>query len=481
MSVTDLLDTAEAGPAAIRGGLVRVGGFVVGTLVGVASFAILARHLGVRDIGRYSVVVALVTVVGGLTDLGLTAIGVRELSVRKGVERTHFARNLLGLRLALGVAGGIAMVGFAALAGYGVTLVQGVALGAVGLLLQSWQSTLSIPLMSELRLGWVAIVDLSRSVLNGVLVLVLVLADASLLPFLAVTIPVGIIILALNALIVRGTRALLPAFHAADWRTLFGDVLPYAAATAAAAVYFQLAVIIVSLIADATAVGYFGVSSRVVQILLVIPGLAVGAAFPIFARAARDDRERLAYALGRVFEVSLLVGVLISIMLALGAPIVIRLVGGPEFSKASSLLSIQAIGLAASFVGAVWSYGLLSLGRSGDILRINLLALVIGGASVAVLVKIDGAEGAAIGTAAGEMVLALLSARALTRVDRRLMPPFRIVPAVALGAGLAILIPLAGFPVLVSCVVAGAVYVSVVVALRAVPRELWEQLPRRSV
>jgi O-antigen/teichoic acid export membrane protein len=476
LSVTDLLDTPEAGPAAIRGGILRVGGFLAGMLAGVGSFALLARHLGVDDVGRYSIAVALVTVVGGLSDLGLTAIGVRELSIRSGDARNNFARNLVGLRLILGVVGGVAMVGFAAAVGYGTTLVEGVALGAVGLLLQSWQSTLAASLISDLRLGWVAAIDFLRAVVSAVLVVVLVLAGARLLPFLGVTIPVGIAVLVTNALVVRGGAPLLPAFHAAEWRDRFWAALPYAAAAAAAAVYFQFAVIIVSLIANAHTVGYFGVSTRVIQVLLVVPGLAVGTAFPIFARAARDDRERLAYALGRVFEVSLLLGVLISLVLAIGAPAAIEVVGGVKFRAASELLSIQAVGLAASFVGAVWSYGLLSLGRTKDILRINLAALVVGGAAVGALVKVDGARGAAIGTAAGEVLLALLNGWALTRADRRLTPPRRIVPAIAVATGLAILTPLAGLPVLATCALASAIYLGVVVARGAVPDELRHQL-----
>ena len=479
MSVTDLLDSPAAGPAAVRGGVLRVSSFFVGMLAGVGAFALLARHLGVEDVGRYSIVVALVTLVGGLSDLGLTAIGVRELSVRRGDARDHVARNMLGLRLALGIAGGIAMVGFAAAAGYGATLVLGVALGAAGLLLQTWQSTLAVSLMSELRLGWVAVLDLLRAALGAIIVALLVLAGAGLLPFLAVTIPVGVAVLAVNVSVVAGGTPLVPAFDAAEWRKLFPVALPYAAAAAAAAVYFQLAVIIVSLIASDEDVGYFGVSSRAIQMLLVVPGLAVGAAFPIFARAARDDRERLAYALGRVFEACLLLGVLISIVVAIGAPLAIRLIAGPQFDAASELLSIQAIGLGASFVGAVWSYGLLSIGRTTDILKINLVALSVGGAAVAVLVTVDGAEGAAIGTAGGEVMLALLSALALSRADRRLRPPSRIIPAIVLATALALLSTLAGLPVLGCCVLATSIYVGVVIVLGAVPSELREHLHRR--
>ena len=210
-----------------------------------------------------------------------------------------------------------------------------------------------------------------------------------------------------------------------------------------------------------------------------MPALAVGAAFPIFSRAARDDRVRLAYALGRVFEVSLLVGVLVSLCLAVGAPVVIAVVGGPKFTAASPVLAIQGVGLAASFVGAVWSYGLLSIGRYREILAINLFALLVGGALVAVLVSVDGARGAAIATAIDELVLAVLSGSALARAERSLSPPLRIVPLVALALALAVASTLFEIPVLASVALAAAVYLAAAFALGAVPEDLRQRLPWR--
>lgn len=476
-STADLLDTSAAGPAAIRGGAVRVAAFAVGLLASVGAFAVVARHLGVDDTGRYALVLAIVTFVSGLSELGLTAIGVRELSVRTGEARDSLARNLLGLRIVLSFVGGGAMVGFAAAAGYGGTVVAGVALGAVGLLVQGWQATLAIGLMSDLRLRWVAAFDFLRAVTTALLIVALALAGAGLLPFLAVTIPVGILVLALNALVVRGRMPLTPAFHPAEWRKLFVTVLPYSVAVAAATLYFQLAVIIVSLVASRHAVGYFGVSSRTIQILLILPSLSVGAAFPIFARAARDDRQRLAYALGRVFEVSLVFGVLLSLCLAIGASVAIAVLGGSEFAPASSVLAIQGIGLAASFCAAVWSYGLLSLGRYGVILKINLTALFVGGILVGALATVDGARGAAIATATAEVALAVLNGLALARADRRLSPPLRAVAPVAAATGLAVASTIVDLPVLASVVLAGTIYLIVILALRALPEELRVYLP----
>jgi len=210
----------------------------------------------------------------------------------------------------------------------------------------------------------------------------------------------------------------------------------------------------------------------------VLPGLAVGTALPIFARAARDDRARLAYALGRTYEVSLLIGVWTALAVAIGAPIAVTIFGS-QFSHSVPLLAIQGTGLGASFVGAVWSNGLLGLGRLRVILAINIVALIFGSTLIAVLVLVDGVTGAAIASAAWEGVSVLLTGIALVRADPLLRPPLRILPKVAAAAGLAALTTVLALPVLVSVIVASAVYAGVVLVLRAVPDEVFVALRRR--
>src|SRR6476659_521100 len=114
----DLLDTPQAGPTAIRGSLLRVGGYVAGTLMSILSVSLLIRHLGVTDFGRYVTVLSLVTIVQGVTDAGLSQIGIREYSTRRGSDRDALMRNLTGVRLVLTFAGILAATGFAAVAGY---------------------------------------------------------------------------------------------------------------------------------------------------------------------------------------------------------------------------------------------------------------------------------------------------------------------------------------------------------------------------
>jgi O-antigen/teichoic acid export membrane protein len=477
IETSDLLSSAQAGPAAVRGGAFRVGGYILGALVSAIAAALLFRYLGVVDIGRYVTAMSLVAIVGALSDLGLTAVGVRETSTRPPGERWQVARDLLGLRITMTVLGGVIITAIAAVA-YSATLATGVALASVGLLLQATQDNFALPLLVGLRLGWVAALDLMRQALTTVVVVLLVLAGAPFLSFLAISIPVGVVVLVVTARLVWNTRSLTPVFSWTRWRTLLAAVLPYAAAVAAAALYFRVSILLVSALSSPTQLGYFAASFRIVEVLAPIPGLLVGSAFPIFARAARDDHDRLGYSLGKVNDVSVIVGAWVAVSIALGAPLAISIIGGAKFQAAAPVLAIQGVGLGVMCVSAVWANGLLSLGLYRQILLINLAALALNALLVSALIPLDGARGAAIGTVAAETIAAIALAVAVIRGRPRLRPSMRVLPRVALAAALG-LAPLAmtGVPVIVKLVISTTLFGIALLVTRALPPELRALIP----
>ena len=475
----DLLDTAAAGPAAIRGTAFRLVGYGISVLVGVGAMALLFRHLGVDDGGRYVTIIALVALFGGVTDAGLATIAVRELTVRVGEDRDAVFRSLLGLRVVTALAGAALATAFAAAVGYDHVLVLGTILAGVGFALQSIQLTLTAPLMKSLRLGWVAVLDALRWIAFALLVLVLVELGASLLPFFAVTIPVGILVLALTAWLIRDGRLLLPSFRTAPWRGLVKEALPFAIAIAVASIYFKVALILVSLLSTAEQTGYFAASYRVVEVLVVLPQLAIGAAFPILARAAETDSERFAYGVRRLFDASLLFGTWVALSLVLGASLAIEIIAGDDFSPAAPVLQIQGAAMLASFVAVLWSYALLALRRHRDLLVMTLVPLVVTTALTAVLAVEYGAKGAAIATVVGEVTMAvvggLLLARAAGFVPVSLRAVARVSAAAAVGASVA-LIP--GIPVLLDLALASVLFFGVLLALKGIPTELLVELRR---
>lgn len=475
----DLLSTPAAGPAAVRGGAMRTGSFLAGSLVSVGTAALLFRHLGVVNAGSYTTALSLSAVVTGFTDLGLTAIGMRELAVLHGDERARLARNMLGIRAALTVVGVVLVSAFAFLA-YGRLLGFGVLIAGVGVLIQNTQTTLAVPLMAALRLGWVSALDFSRQLLTAAFIVVFVVLGAQVLPFLATPGLAAAVVLPVTALLVRGMIPLRASFDLRQWRALVGPVLTYSAAVAASTLYFRVAIVIVSLLASATQLGYFSISFRVVEVLFIVPGLLVGAAFPIFARAARDDPARLGYALSRVFEVSLMIGVWVALSIAVGARLAIQVIGGAQFLPAAPVLAVQGIAVGATFVSSVFGYGMLSLHLHRLILTFNLAMFALAAIVVAALVPVDGAQGAAIGTASVEVVAAIGNGLLLVRGRPHLAPSLRTLPLVALAALLGAAPALAGgLPVIVRVVMSSAIYLGVLVALKAPPRELLTLVPRR--
>ena len=475
----DVLDTSRAGGLVIRGSALRVGGYALGTVLGVIASAILLRHLGVEGAGRYTTVISLLAIVSGLTDAGLVNIGVREFSTRGGAARWEVMRDLLGLRLALAAAGVLLAVGFAVLAGYTEAMIAGTALGGVGVLLIGAYGAFAIPLSAGLRLGAVTVLELLRNALSAVLLGGLALAGAGLVPLLAVPVPVGAVLMVAAYLLVRGEMPWRPSIALRRWRVLLADVLPYAMATAVGFIYVYLTVILLGFVADDREVGLFSAAFRVFIVLAGASGLLAQTAFPVLARAARDDSARLTYGTQRLLEGSFIVAAVAGLGIGFAAPVAIDVVaGGGEFDGAVGVLELQAIAFAGTFPAAVAGFAVLAQGRYRAVLAANGAALVV---SLVVTLALASAKGAAVANIAGELVLlggyvaALCSGPDRMHLRLGLMP--RAWLAAALGTVAGLLTP---GPSLVRTAAALAVFGVVLLAVRGLPDEIRQALLRRA-
>jgi len=483
-AASDLLDTPDAGGAAIRGGALRIAGYVAGVAISVVSSALLLRHLGVVAVGHYVTVLSLVALAAQVTEAGLAAIGVRELSTIPPARTQSFFRSLFGLRLVLILVGVLGAFVFAFLSGYPSTLVFGTVVAGGGVVLVTMQVTYSLPLMARLQLGWVTVVELVRQVGTTIVIVLLVLAGAPLLPFWAATIPAGAAAAALSAFLIRRSMPLLPSFDRDVWRLLLRRTLPYSLAAAVGVIYFRLAILIMSHVASGQQTGYYAASFRIIEVLFVVPQLVVGSTLPIFARAARDDRGRLDYALGRTFDVCLLLGLGVGLALVTGATAIVAVIAGAKFAPAAIVLRMQGVALTFTFMGAMFGYALLSLGRYRAVLLVNLTVLLLSAAVTSVLASRYGALGAAAATTIVEVLYTAILAVAVVRAGARPLISYSAIPRAALAAllGALMLLP-ASLPSVARPLLALAIYAAALFALRAIPPELIEQIPslRRGV
>jgi O-antigen/teichoic acid export membrane protein len=475
-SAPELAVTQAAGPAALRGSLLRGGAYALTVLMSLGSAPLLIRHLGIAEYGRYATVIALVTVVGGLTDAGMLQISVREWSTRSPQARAEIMRELLGLRLELSALAVAAGVGFAVVAGYDHVLVLGTLVAGIGMFLQVTADFLTAPLQAEMRFGWASVIDLSRQAVFVSAVVALVLAGFGVLPFLAASIPSSLVALLISGRLAHRHMSLVPILRGTHRWALLRDTLPYSAATAVNTFYFRVTILAMSLIGTATQTGYFATSFRVTEVLIAVPSLAIGTAFPIISRAAIDDRARFLAAVERMFELSLLAGAAVVLGVVLIAPLAISVLAGHAGGPATSVLRIQSLGFVATFPSVVAGFVLLSLRRHRVLLLANVAALCMNLVLTIVLVPGAQAHGAAIAAVISETLLAVVEVGMLLRSgDARLRIRSVLTVVVCGGAGaLALLIPVGSIVRTISGLL---IYVAMLVALGQFPPEARHMLP----
>jgi O-antigen/teichoic acid export membrane protein len=478
--VSEVLDSTEAGGRIVRGGVLRFATYVTMVMLSVLSAALLTRHLGVTRFGEYTTVFSLIGIVAAITDAGMSAIGTREFAVREGAERDALMRDLLGLRVALTSIGVLLVACFALAAGYDTALLVGALLASLGTIALVVQHTHTIPIAAALRLGTLSALELARQVLTVAAIVALVVLGAGLLPLLAVALAVNLILIAPTAALAHHQISLSMGFRPRHWLALLRLTVSFSLATAVGTIYIFTAQIFISLISSTHQSGLFAASFRIFMVLGAVPGLLVGGALPLLARAARDDRERLAYALQRIFEVSLILGVAAALGTLAGSKFMIAVVAGGKYAASVPVLQIQGVALIASFVLAGWSFALLSLKRYKGLLLANLVAFLVSSSLTIVLASSYGAKGAAIATLCGESALALGSLLALLHGHPELRPKLGIIPKIAFAAAPAVAVALAsGLPSALRVLLVLAAYALLIVLTRATPDEVIELLPMR--
>jgi O-antigen/teichoic acid export membrane protein len=285
-------------------------------------------------------------------------------------------------------------------------------------------------------------------------------ASVGALGALAVTIPV-----------VRSTAPWMPSYDRERWVDTLRQILPVAAATTFGTLYFRVVLVVMSLVGTATQTGHFSVSFRIMEIALAVPALIVTSAFPILVRAASHDRARLEYALTRIVEVGIILGLWVAMMIWVLAPLAVDIVSGGRSHETIGALRLQGLSMPASFLVSAWAFALLSLRDNRGLLVANLSAFVVALMASLLLIGSLGAEGGGLAITIAEVSLAMLLGFFVRRgtrlhVTRRMA---YVLPVAALACAVGLLLPeVAG------AIAATAIYFGVLLALRIVPVEIME-------
>ncbi len=466
----------------VAGGVQRIAAFGVINLITAAAAVLLLRYLGVRDFGRYGTVMALMAIVQGVTDGGLTLTGARELSLRSDqADRDDLLGNLIGLRIMFTGVGVLAAVVFAAAVGYDSTLVEGTALVGVSVFLLSIQSAALLPLTVDLENSRLAVNDILRQLVLVIAFVVLAVAGTTLLPFFAASPAAAVVVFACTPILLNGRRFARPRWRAPALRSLAVKTLPLALFGVLSVIYFRILVILMSLLqSSALQLGYYVTSARVMETCLGIPVVLIGVVLPVLSVSARDDVGRLQYVTMRLTQSMAWLGLLLAVVLGTGARSILLLFGGSQYVGAAPILQIQCLALITIFITAAWTTALVGMGRTRDLAIATLVGLAAVTIVGSVLISVDGAEGAAIAAVVADVLYCATAGFFVRRGSAT--QAIAAGPMVRLAASAIPALVLATVPILpnaISCVVGTALFVGLSIMSGAVPPEIIDHTPLR--
>jgi O-antigen/teichoic acid export membrane protein len=214
--------------------------------------------------------------------------------------------------------------------------------------------------------------------------------------------------------------SLLPRLRPGAWRADIGAGLPAVLAHLGQAMTVRFDRILLGVLASTTAVGVYSVAATLTETLWLVPGAIAQVAFHRVASGRTPVRR-----LRRIRLANLGLAVLGGILLALAAPVLVRLLFGQTFRDAvpaTRVLLIAAVAIACYQVDITCVLASNGLRAASVVTSTGFAAVLLGDLA---LIPRFGMMGAAWASVAGYGLMAVLAQRTLARLGRHARGPVR--------------------------------------------------------
>lgn len=136
-------------------------------------------------------------------------------------------------------------------------------------------------------------------------------------------------------------RLLIPSW--ADIRQAFKEGWLLFLSTASVTLYTAGNAFILGLLTDPTVVGYYSAAEKIVKGVMNLLGPVRQAAYPRFSKLALESKDRAMYWGKRMMFVMGGLGSVLSLVLLFGAPLIVRVLLGPEYIPSIGVLRVLAM------------------------------------------------------------------------------------------------------------------------------------------
>lgn len=385
--------------------LIATLGRVVTILFGLAATALTTRILSVDGFGVYALILTVATILQLGADFGLYLTLSRELGLSQGRPNENIA-NIASLRLVLllglctlGLIGFIVVPSSRAWAGaFGVFF--------IGLIFQSG-SQLLMSIFQAYACVWRATIGdiIGRALQVGVLFTGLLYASTNNnLLWVACAYTSGLVLsFGIHTILVPEKRLLRIKISPKVWKHIIQISWPIALMLILNVIYFRIDTVLLSVLRTKEEVGLYSLAYKIIENGLFFPAMIGGLLLPAITSALVGKqtlkvRELVAQGLTLSFSGAC---ILVAILIGFSNEI-ITLLAGPIFTPSAVLLRILALALGIMFLGNIFGFSLIALGKQNALAALYGVLVVGNIVSNLILIPLYGTVAAAWVTVATE-------------------------------------------------------------------------------
>ncbi len=342
---------------------------------------IMLRILGPEESGKYQYAVVLWGWFEIISNFGLDTLVMREVA-RARQDANRYLVNTSIMRLALAILGIPLLMGFIALRQRFVqpplaeNTITAIWLLYAGLFFATMSKGLTALFYAYEKAEYPAALQTISAMLVAVLGVLALLAGFGIVGLAGVSIVVNII-----TLIILTVLALRLFFHPhltfdlAIQRQAVGESLPLMLNHLLATLFFRVDIVLLEAIKGDIVVGWYGVTYKWIDALVVIPSLFTQALFPVMSRQATEDRQALKRSYILAVKLLSLISLPVAVITTLLGTFLVGLLGGQQFLPHGAIaLQLFVWSIPIGWINSVTNYVLIALNRQ----RVLTWAFVVG-------------------------------------------------------------------------------------------------------
>jgi len=325
----------------------------------------LPRYLGPAAVGKFHFATSAWAIITVIAAFGMDTLLTKEIA-RHPELLAGYVWNSVAARLTLFGLGFIAMAAFVHGFNYPTETIQVVYIMGAATLFWLLSGAFQSALQGLERMEFNSLGMVLSKLVNTVLCIVLLLFGQGVLVIAAV----GGLAAGLNLLVLflslRRLHPLPIQFHLSQMRQLMRAGFPYLMSAVFLVIYMQFDIVILSLLVNDQAVGWYGAADQLFGTLLFVPTVLMTAVFPVISRQFISDPDGMRRTTRKSFDLSMLLSIPIGLGTLVVANQVVVLLFGPEFAPSGPILALMGLVLILTYLNVFLGQFLISMDRQNQ-------------------------------------------------------------------------------------------------------------------